>query len=140
MANEPTQYPAATSQRGGFLRALRGPGTVRQPDLGSAPNIAATAGLGGTGAGAFFRAQGSENDRSQGLAVIICGLSPQGSGSITLNFPAGVAANQYVFFADWASLAPQAPSGNQITVNWTANRPLLPNERLLLAYQWATSQ
>lgn len=138
MANEPTQYPAPTSQRAGFGRFLRGPGTVRQPDLGSPASVVNITGF-GTGMGAFFRAQGSENDRSQGLAVIACGTSPGSSGTITLNFPAGVTAGQYVFFADWASLAPQTPAGNSIAINWTANRALISNERLLLAYQWAVS-
>jgi hypothetical protein len=138
MANEPTQYPNPTSQRGGFVRALRGPGTVRQPDLGGAASVVSLTGF-GSGQGAFFRAHGTENDRSQGLAVISCGLLPLSSGTIALNFPAGVIAGQYLFFADWASLNPLAPAGNQITVNWNANRPLSSNEQLLLEYQWAIS-
>jgi hypothetical protein len=139
MANESTQYPNPTSQRGGFVRALRGPGTVRQPDLGGAASVVNLTGF-GAGQGAFFRAHGTENDKSQGLAVIGCGILPLSSGTIVLNFPAGIVAGQYLFFADWASLSEAAPAGNQITISWTANRPLLSNERLLLEYQWAISQ
>lgn len=138
MANEPTQYPHPASQRGGFIRALRGPGTVRQPDLGGAPNVVSVSGF-GPGQGAFFRAHGTENDKSQGLLVVLCGSNPASGGAIVLNFPAGVTAGEYDFFADWATLNPQAPSGNQITINWTESRLLIPFESVLLAYQWAVS-
>jgi len=144
MRTIPTQYPDDTSQRGTLQMAgLRSPPQfdVRPPDLKSPPMVSALgAGL-GTGAGAFVRNNGSDADQAQGLVIIRAGSNPTaGPYTLTLTFPAGVAGGQYVFFADWATCAAGAPSGNNITITLTATRAVLPNERLHFAYQWAVSR
>jgi hypothetical protein len=141
MAHEPSQrpFPKATGGLAGatYGRPMRSPGTLRPPDLGQPPAVVSLSGFGAP-AGAYIRNEGSAADQAQGIVVIRAGVIPTGSGTIVLTFPAGVVANQYVFLADWASFAP-AIAGAQATLTWTATRPILANERLLLAYQWSNS-
>jgi hypothetical protein len=138
MGHEPTQYPKPVSQRGSYaLRALRGAvGTdVRQPDLGSPPIVSAVTGF-GTGQGAYVRNNGAAADQSQGLVVIQCGINPGASGTVVLVFP-NVPPSMFVA-GDWGSFT-QGLVTKTLTITWTATRTLLPNERLLLAYQWSQS-
>ena len=143
MAHEPNTHPTPVASGGtrqtGY-RTLRGAlGTdVRQPDLGSCPNVVSVAGFGSAG-GAHVRSQGSGADQSQGIVAVQCGLVPASSGSIVLRFPIAPTSGQYWAAADWASLSPSV-AGNNLTLAWTATRPILPNERLTLAYQWSVSQ
>ena len=142
MAHEPTRYASPTSQRGAVgLHALRSSlsADVRQPDLGQPPAVSAITGFGTVMAGASITSNGSAADRSQGLVAIRVGIAPGASGNVTLSFPAGVATGQYVYFADWAALAPQIPAAGNQTINWTASRSLIPNENINLAYQWTVS-
>jgi hypothetical protein len=145
VATLPTAYPFPVAPGGlrhaNATRPLRGPPAafVRQPYLGSPPSVAGIAGF-GVGSGAFIRNNGSDADQSQGVVVIRCGLAPLGAGAIQLNFPAGVTAGQYVAFADWAAIGPITPATPLLQFAWNANRPLLPNEVLHMAYQWAVSQ
>lgn len=122
-------------------RPLRGPPSayVRQPYLGSPPSVIQVLGF-GAGGGASIRNNGSDADQSQGLIVIRCGLNPSASGSIQLFFPIAPVLGQYWGAADWASLGSPSVGGNVLMFPWTATRPLLSNETLLLAYQWAVSQ
>jgi len=121
-------------------RTLRGAlGTdVRQPDLGGAPKVSSLSGF-GTGGGAYIRNNGSGADQSQGLVIIRCGLLPASSGTLVLAFGATISAGQYWAAADWAQPLALSPSGANLTINWTASRPLLSNEMLALAYQWSVS-
>jgi hypothetical protein len=142
MAHEPTQHPNPVAPGGTRMtgyRTLRGAlGTdVRQPDLGGAPAVQSIAGF-GAGAGAYIRNQGSAADRSQGIVIIKVGLTPAASGSIVLLFPQALGV-AYWAAAEWASVT-LTPAGAVLTINWTATRPLLPNETIALAYQWAVSQ
>lgn len=132
------QVPFPFSTRGGFVRSLRSnpAGSVRQPDLGSPPRVASITGF-GTSAGAFIRNHGSEADQSQGLVLIHCGTNLAASGTILLNFPIAPGA-LYWLAADWATLG-QSSAGNILTITWTGTRPIRPNERLILAYQWLNS-
>jgi len=122
------------------LRPLRGPPAlyVRQPYLGSPPAVQLVNGL-GSGSGAYITNNGSDADQSQGLVALKVGLNPAGTGNLALNFPAGVVTGQYVFAAEWATLTPAPPAGNVLVIGWTATRPLVTGELLLLAYQWAVS-
>ena len=144
-ATFPTQYPFPVASGGtrhaNATRPLRGPPTafVRQPDLGSPPAVASVVGF-GTGAGAFIRNNGSEADQSQGLVVVRCGLTPAASGVIQLSFPLGVVAGQYWGACDWATISNVSVATPILQFSWTASRPLLSNEVLLMAYQWAVSQ
>jgi hypothetical protein len=144
-ATLPTQYPFPVAPGGmrhaNATRPLRGPpqAFVRQPDLGFAPSVAQVLGF-GAGAGAFIRNNGSDADQSQGLIVVRCGLNPAASGSVMLSFPIAPIAGQYVGLADWATFGSPAIGGNIISFTWTGTRPLLSNEILLMAYQWAVSQ
>ena len=144
VATFPTQHPFPVAP-GGLLhnpstRPLRGPPAayVRQPYLGSPPAIFGLAGF-GTGSGAHIRNNGSDADQSQGMIVIRCGINPLGLGVLQLSFPAGIVAGQYVILADWANMTLNV-AGSVLQCNWTATRPLLPNEVLTAAYQWAVSQ
>ena len=145
VATFPTQYPFPVAPGGmrhmNATRPLRGPpqNYVRQPDLGSPPSVVQVVGF-GAGAGAFIRNNGSDADQSQGLVVIRCGLNPTGSGSVMLSFPIAPLPGQYVALADWAAFGSPAIGGNIISIPWTGTRPLLSNEVLLAAYQWAVSQ
>jgi hypothetical protein len=144
VATLPTQYPSPVAPGGmrhsNATRPLRGPPAafVRQPYLGSPPLVFGLAGF-GAGSGAHIRNNGSDADQSQGLVVIRCGLNPLGAGVIQLSFPAGIVAGQYVVLGDWASftIVVAAPV---MQCTWNANRPLLSNEVLTVAYQWAVSQ
>jgi hypothetical protein len=145
VATFPTQYPFPVAPGGlrhsNPTRPLRGPPAafVRQPYLGDAPAVQLLTGF-GAGSGAFIRNNGSDADQSQGLVVIRCGLAPGSSGNVALNFPIPPLDGQYWCAADWANIAtPIAVGGNALVIPWTANRPLLPNEVLLLAYQWLVS-
>ena len=144
-ATMPTQYPFPVSSGGlehaANVRPLRGPpqAFVRQPYLGSPPAVAGLSGF-GAGAGAFIRNHGSDADQSQGLVVIRCGLLPAASGALQLSFPLGVVAGQYLAFLDWGSITTYTAATPLLQFAWTANRPLLSNETLHLAYQWAVSQ
>lgn len=131
---------AQPGQAGTPLRPLRGPPAafVRQPDLGSPPRVSVLTGF-GAGSGAGILSSGSDADQSQGLVGIRVGLNPLGSGTLGLTFPAGITTGQYVFLADWATGNAAPPSGNNINVTWTATRPLVSGELLLVAYQWAAS-
>jgi hypothetical protein len=143
-ATLPTPYPFPVAPGGlaqtQAFRPLRGTpqAFVRQPELGQAPKIFGLNGF-GAGGGAFIRNHGSEADQSQGLVVVRCGLNPAGTGVLQLSFPAGVVTGQYWCAADWASLSTVAATP-VLQINWTATRPLLSNEVLLLAYQWTVSQ
>lgn len=143
-ATLPTQYPFPVSSGGlahaSHVRPLRGPPAayVRQPYLGQPPSIFGLAGF-GSGQGAFIRNDGSDADQSQGLVSIRCGINPLGVGVVQLSFPAGIVAGQYVILADWASFVLNV-AAPVLQISWNANRPLLPNEVLTLAYQWAVSQ
>jgi hypothetical protein len=144
VATFPTQYPHPIAP-GGLLhnpstRPLRGPPSafVRQPDLGSPPAIFGIAGF-GTGSGAHIRNNGSDADQSQGLVAIRCGINPLGVGVLQIRFPLGVVAGQYVLLCDWAAFV-VTPATPILQCTWNANRPLLPNELLTVAYQWAVSQ
>lgn len=145
VATFPTQYPFPVSSGGlrstNATRPLRGPQTafVRQPYLGSPPNVAGLAGF-GAGSGAFIRNNGSDADQSQGIIVIRCGLSPLGAGAIQLNFTTPIATGQYVAFADWANIGLITAAAPTLQIAWTANRTLNANEVLHMAYQWAVSQ
>ena len=145
VATFPTQHPFPVAPGGldhaNPTRPLRGPPSayVRQPYLGSPPAVAGIAGF-GSGSGAFIRNDGSDADQSQGLVVIKCGLNPLGAGAVQLSFPAGVAAGQYLAFIDWGSITNITAATPLLQFAWNANRLLLPNETLLLAYQWAISQ
>ena len=144
VATFPSQYPHPVAP-GGLLhfpstRPLRGPPSafVRQPDLGSPPAVFGLAGF-GTGSGAFIRNNGSDADQSQGLVVVRCGVNPLGVGVLQLRFPLGVSTGQYVLLADWASFVLTSATP-VLQCAWNATRPLLPNEVLTAAYQWAVSQ
>jgi hypothetical protein len=141
MAHEPSQrpFPKATGGLAGatYGRPMRVPGTLRPPDLGQPPAVVSISGF-GSPAGAFIRNEGSAADQAQGIVVVRAGVIPAGSGTIALTFPAGIAANQYMFLADWATFA-VAVAGAQATLTWTAARAILANERLHLAYQWSQS-
>jgi hypothetical protein len=145
VATFPTQYPHAVAPGGlrhfPSTRPLRGPPSayVRQPYLGSPPSVAGLAGF-GSGAGAFIANDGADADQSQGIIVIRCGLNPLGIGAIQLNFSTPLSAGQYVGFADWAVVGPITLAAPLLQFAWNANRPLLPNEVLRMAYQWAVSQ
>jgi hypothetical protein len=148
MANEPSQYPfpiasgGMREDRGQELRTLsRYLGSVRQPDLGSPPNVVAVTGFGSGGLmGARVAGSSGQADQSQGLVLIWVGVAGiAGSGTIVLNFPIAPVANQYVAFADWATFT-YGTAGNQLTLSWTATRALMPGELLKVAYQWAVSQ
>lgn len=144
VATFPTQHPFPVAPGGlchnPAVRPLRGPPAayVRQPYLGSPPAIFGLAGF-GTGSGAHIRNNGSDADQSQGMIVIRCGINPLGLGVLQLSFPAGIVAGQYVILADWANMTLNV-AGSVLQCNWTATRPLLPNEVLTAAYQWAVSQ
>lgn len=144
-AQVPTQYPSPVFPGGmrhaSAVRPLRGPPAafVRQPDLGQPPVVVQVIGF-GAGGGAFIRNHGSEADQSQGLVIIRCGINPSTTGTIQLSFPVAPIVGQYVAFADWCSFGNPAIGGNIFSVTWTATRPLLSNEVLLVAYQWAVSQ
>ena len=145
VATFPTQYPFPVAPGGmrhsNPTRPLRGPPAafVRQPYLGSPPNVAGIAGF-GSGAGAYIANDGSDADQSQGIVVIKCGLSPLGVGAIQLSFSTPLTAGQYVGFADWATIGPITLAAPLLQFAWNANRPLRPNEVLRMAYQWAISQ
>jgi hypothetical protein len=145
VATLPTPYPFPVSSGGlehaSPVRPLRGPPAafVRQPYLGMAPAVAGIVGF-GAGSGAFIRNDGGDADQSQGLVVIRCGLNPLNNGVVQLTFPAGVVAGQYVGFLDWGAITNMSLATPLLQFSWTANRPLLPNEVLLFAYQWAVSQ
>jgi hypothetical protein len=146
VATVPTQHPFPVASGGlrhsQAFRPLRGPPSqyVRQPDLGMAPAVVSIAGFAsGSGAGAFIANDGGEADLSQGLVKIRVGLTPASAGTIVLQFPIPPTAGQYVAFADWASIV-VSETGFNLTLAWTATRPLIPNETLTLAYQWTVSQ
>lgn len=146
VATFPTQHPFPVSSGGlahdPAIRPLSQAQQVRQPYLGNAPQVSNT-GLSafGVATGAGIQNNGSDADQSQGIVKIRCGLGPGPSGTIVLSFPVAPLASQYAAFADWATIAnPIAVVGSSLAINWTANRPLLPNEVLTLAYQWAVSQ
>lgn len=122
-------------------RPLRGPPVAytRQPYLGSPPQVVTLTGL-GTGSGAGIVNQGSDADQSQGLVCLIVGLSPAPSGTFSLFFPVAPVPGQYVIFADWSTPITPTVSVNNLLMSWSATRPLVTGERLLLAYQWAVSQ
>lgn len=136
----PSNNGAQPGTAGTPLRPLRGPPAsyTRQPYLGQPPMVSALIGF-GTGSGAGIQNNGGDADQSQGLIAIRVGLNPAATGTVGLNFPAGIVGGQYVFMADWATGVPAAPAGNNINVTWTATRPLVPGELLLVAYQWAVS-
>lgn len=144
VATLPTQYPSPVAPGGlrhnPSVRPLRGPPAafVRQPYLGQPPAIFGIAGF-GAGSGAHIRNNGSDADQSQGMVVIRCGINPLGAGVLQLSFPAGVVAGQYVILADWATFTLTAATPI-LQTTWNATRPLLPNEVLTAAYQWAVSQ
>lgn len=119
---------------------LRGPPVafVRQPYLGSPPQVVTITGL-GNGSGAFILNQGADADQSQGLVALRVGLAPASTGTLTLFFPVAPVANQYIWLADWATLGALTVSVNNLSAGWTASRPLVTGELLLLAYQWAVS-
>lgn len=148
---EPTQYPAPVNS-GGLWNDIGAewPFTlrnyllsVRQPGLGNAPNVVSLSGFGSpglVGPGATISGTGNDADQTDGLVKIFVGLAPAGSGTIVLRFPIAPGAGTYVLFADWANaLGNGTPAGNNLTINWTANRTLIANEVLMLAYQWAVS-
>lgn len=139
---DPTQYPSPQSDRGPLhARSLRTSPqtTVRQPDLGSPPNVVSVTNLGGAGAGAFILNNGSDADKTQGLVALKVGPGQSGNPVVTLRFPAGIAGGQFVFLADWCSISPGAPAGGQIALTCTPNRTLVGGELLLLAYQLTVS-
>lgn len=111
----------------------------RQPFLGSAPQVVSITNMGGAGAGAGILNNGSDADQSQGLVAIRVGPGQSGTPVLTLRFPAGIAGGQYVFFADWCSIAAGAPGGGQIALTLTPTRTLIGGELIFLAYQWAVS-
>lgn len=136
------QYPAPVESGGlegnGQPHAMRSwLGYLRQPDLGSAPRVVTTTGL-GTGGGASITDEGSEADQSQGMIVLRVGLNPAGTGTCPIYFPIAPAGGQYRVIADWATLVPTV-SVNQLLIGWTATRPLVPGETVRIAYQWAVS-
>lgn len=139
---DPTQYPAPQSDRGAHrssgLRTAPSM-SVRQPYLGSAPQVVSLTNMGGAGAGAGIINNGSDADQTQGLVIITVGPGQSGNPVLTLRFPAGIAGGQYVFFADWCSISPGAPAGGQIALTCTPNRALVGGEKILLAYQWTVS-
>lgn len=145
VATFPTSHPFPVAPGGlrhsNATRPLRGPPSayVRQPYLGSPPAVAGIAGF-GAGSGAFIRNDGADADQSQGIVQIRCGLAPLGTGAVQLSFSTPLAAGQYVAFADWANITNITISAPLLQFAWTANRQLLPNEVLRLAYQWAVSQ
>lgn len=148
---EPSQYPKPVASGGaplvGYrtLRAALAPAgfDMRQPDLGSPPGVLSVSGFGtggNMGAGLAAGGHGSGADQSQGVVTIRTGLvSIAGSGTIVLRFPIAPGAGQYLVVGDWASFVP-TPAGNNLSIAWTANRTLGPNERLRLSYGWAVSQ
>jgi hypothetical protein len=147
VATFPTQRPFPVAPGGIGLNTsqafhpLRGTpqAYVRQPYLGSPPSVVSIIGF-GAGAGGFIANDGADADQSQGIVVIRCGLNPLGVGAIQLNFSTPLATGQYVAFAEWATITNITVSAPLLQFNWNANRPLLPNEVLRLAYQWAVSQ
>lgn len=145
VATFPSQYPHPVAPGGlrhsNPTRPLRGPpqAYVRQPYLGSPPVVAGLAGF-GSGAGAFIANDGADADQSQGIVIIRCGLTPLGAGALQLSFSTPLAIGQYVAFADWASITNYTVATPLLQLAWNANRALLPNEVLRLAYQWAVSQ
>lgn len=122
-------------------RPLRGPPVAytRQPYLGSPPQVVGITGL-GAGSGAYVTNNGSDADQSQGLVALRVGLTPAATGTLSLTYPAGIPAFGYFYAADWASVSVTGGGGNNTTLTWTANRPLVSGELLLLAYQWTVSQ
>jgi hypothetical protein len=145
VATFPSSYPHPVAPGGlahnPSVRPLRGPPSqfVRQPDLGSPPRVAGLAGF-GSGAGAFIANDGADADQSQGIIVIRCGLNPLAVGAIQVTFSTPLVAGQYLGFAEWATIGPISINPPMLQFAWNANRPLLPNEVLRLAYQWAVSQ
>ncbi len=140
--NMPSQFPNPQSDVGNqWAKSLRTnpQTTVRKPDGGSPPTVKAITGFGTGQAGAFIGKNGADADKNQGVVELIVGTVPSGSGTIVLNFPAGIADGQYLFFADWGVLAPQPVAAGTITINWTATLPAIPGARLRMAYQLAVS-
>lgn len=136
------QYPAPVESGGlegdGQPHAMRNYlGYLRQPDLGQAPRVVTTTGL-GTGGGASIGDEGSEADQSQGMIVLRIGLNPAASGTCPIYFPIAPGAGQYRVMADWAAVTPTV-SVNQLLIAWAATRPLVPGETVRIAYQWTVS-
>lgn len=146
MTGEPSQYPnpvfpgGLRSQNTGTrtLRKTWQPlADIRQPYLGSPPNVQAITGF-GTGSGAMIQNNGSDADQSQGLVAVMMGLAPSNTGTVMLRFP--VTPPTMFFTADWASLV-VGVVGNVVTLTWTQTAPTLtPGRWHYIAYQWATSQ
>jgi hypothetical protein len=112
---------------------------VHQPDLGSPPNVVSVSGFGAGGLmGAFIGNDAGQADQAQGMVKIWVGAAPAGSGTIVLRFPIAPSAGQYIALSDWATFT-YGVAGNNLTINWTATRTLLPGEQLGVSYQWATS-
>lgn len=134
-------FGIASGQGASNARPLRGPPVafVRQPYLGSPAIVSAVTGL-GNGSGGGIQNNGSDADQSQGLIALRVGLAPAGTGTVGLTYPAGIPSLGYVYMADWASVAVTGGGGNNSTITWTANRPLVTGELLLIAYQWEVSQ
>jgi hypothetical protein len=112
---------------------------MRQPYLGSPPQVVNLTGL-GAGSCASILNQGSDADQSQGLVALRVGLMPAASGTFSLFFPVAPTPGQYVIFADWSTPIAPTVSVNNLLMSWSATRPLVTGEVLLLAYQWAVSQ
>ena len=139
---QPTKYPTAVASGGTHAqntgpRTLRGPlgSDVRQPDLGSPPIVASVTGF-GLGSGAFISSSGSGADQSQGVVIIQAGINPTSTGTVVLVFP--VIPPTMFIAGEWCSVT-QSLASHTLTITWTATRPILPNERLVLAYQWSVS-
>jgi hypothetical protein len=112
---------------------------VHQPDLGSPPNVVSVSGFGAGGLmGAFVANDAGQADQAQGMVRIWVGAAPAGSGTIVLRFPIAPTAGQYIALSDWATFT-YGVAGNNLTINWTATRTLLPGEQLGVSYQWASS-
>lgn len=130
-----------SGQAASNARPLRGaPASyVRQPFLGSPPAVQLCTGF-GNGSGAGIRSQGSDADQSQGLIAIVVGLAPAASGTLQLKIAASPPSGGTTLFCDWATLTPNVFTGLTWTIAWTATRPLVTGELLLIAYQWTISQ
>lgn len=116
-----------------FIRPGRNypPPSIRPPDKGGIPGVAAISGF-GTGGGAGITQASGISDAAKGHVAIRVGANPAAAGTLSLNFPAPYAASYWVG-AEWAALVPT--QGNPLAIAWTATRPLVPGELVLLAYE-----
>lgn len=113
------------------------PIATRPPAPGAAPVVVSATGL-GAGGGAGIS---GSSDSAWGHVRVFVGLSPAGTGTITLQWPVTPpgSAGGIVCAADWATLA--VTPGNPLAIAWTAAAPLIPNSKpLILSYQWAVAK